>query len=77
MMKSFLILGILIAGSALISQIFAIVVATQTALGSSSQLQIANSALAILADHNQANIKLMSQCSTHADNSPITPVLQQ
>lgn len=76
-MKSFLILGILIiAGSALISQTFAILIAAQTALGSSSELQIPNSAQAqekILADHNQANFKLVSRCSTYTDNSPITP----
>ena len=74
--KSFLIVSILIAGSALISQTLAILIAPQTALGSSSELQIANSAQArekTLADHNQANFKLVSQCSTHMDNSPITP----
>ena len=76
MMKSFLILGILIAGSALISQGFAILMAAQTALGSISELQIPNSAQAqekILADHNQAGFKLVSRCSTYTDNSPITP----
>ena len=76
MMKSFLILGILIAGSALIGQGFAILMAAQTALGSISELQIPNSAQAqekILADHNQAGFKLVSRCSTYTDNSPITP----
>ncbi|HZA07666.1 MAG TPA: hypothetical protein VE619_08185 [Nitrososphaeraceae archaeon] len=62
--------GILIAGSALVSETFAIA-AAQEALGLTSDLQIINSAHD--RDSNQANFKLVSQCTTHKDNSPITP----